>query len=210
MQAIAAQVASLATRETPSEDRDKIDAPMAEVEQRLLLCYKSAMRISYGGMDPAPSTLGTVQRIAAWMTGGRRPGLMLTGEVGTGKTTMMRAMRDVLRSYGREAKMFIASDFRALFVDNEELTNDQILGGRWCRFLLLDDVGTEAREIRDFGNVIWPFPRIVEARYNKALPLIFTTNLSADAIAQEYGSRVWDRLRQMCDVVTYNDESFRQ
>lgn len=151
-----------------------------------------------------------IEKIAVWMTSdGSHPWLVLSGTPGTGKSTALRAIRDTLRDYGVTAKMFNSSDFPVLFLDNEELTERQILGGDWCRVLLLDDVGVEPTEIKDFGNTIQPFVKIVEERYNRFLPLVISTNLDGTAIKDRYGIRTIDRFREMCVAVKYEGKSYR-
>lgn len=163
-----------------------------------------------GNVIDADATAKYIDAIARWMTGdGSRPWLVLTGIPGTGKSTALRAIRDTFREYGVTAKMFNSSDFQVLFLDNEELTERQILGGDWCLVLLLDDVGVEATEIKDFGNVIQPFVKIVEERYNRFLPLVISTNLDGNAIKDRYGIRTIDRFREMSVAVAFGGESFR-
>lgn len=156
-------------------------------------------------------TSQAIVRVASWITDiHARPGLILLGGVGTGKTTLMRALKDTLLNVGATSRFFLASEFGTLFFDNQEQTEYQLLQGNWCKFLLLDDIGTEPRVIKEYGNAIEPFNRIVEARYFNCLPLVFTTNLSLEEIGNTYGERIADRLAEMCDVITFNGESYRR
>lgn len=135
--------------------------------------------------------------------------MLLTGTPGTGKTTLLRAIMDAFRWWGVEFKKFPASDLPALFLDNVEITHDQLLCGHWCRFLLLDDVGTEPVDVKSFGNAVQPFVRIVEARYDRRLPLIVTSNLAPADFLNTYGARTFDRMRELCEIVTFDGPSLR-
>ena len=130
--------------------------------------------------------------------------------MGTGKTTLMTAIRRTLDHYFIPCKMFRASDFPVLFLNNTELAERQLLRGDWCKVLLLDDIGVEQTEIKEYGNIIQPFVKIVEERYNRRLPLIVSTNLSSDEIGAQYGQRTIDRIREMAVGIKYENESYRK
>ncbi len=136
--------------------------------------------------------------------------VILQGNVGTGKTTLMKALRRTLNDLLIPCKMFRASDFPTLFLDNAELTERQILGGEWCRVLMLDDIGVEQYEYKEYGNVIRPFVKIVEERYNRRLPMVVSTNLSGEEIRTIYGERTIDRIKEMSVGIRYEGKSYRK
>ena len=140
----------------------------------------------------------------------RKRWLLLAGNVGTGKTTLSAAIRNTLHYYGVPCKMFRASDFPALFLDNAELTQRQILRGEWCEVLLLDDIGVEQADIKFYGNTIQPFVKIVEERYDRRLPLVVSTNLTSAEIGERYGQRTLDRIREMSVGIKYDGQSYRK
>lgn len=140
----------------------------------------------------------------------RKRWLLLAGNVGTGKTTLTTAIRNTLNYYGVPCKMFRASDFPALFLDNAELTQRQILRGEWCEVLLLDDIGVEQAGIKFYGNTIQPFVKIVEERYDRRLPLVVSTNLTSAEIGERYGQRTLDRIREMSVGIKYDGQSYRK
>lgn len=187
----------------------KLLLPAADIAARLEEYYR--LRVQYIGRRDYTDVADIIARVANWLTSETaRPGLILSGGVGTGKTTMLYTMRRVVSDCGYTGKMFLASYMRTLFVDNVEQTRYQILQGSWCRYLYLDDIGTDPRVIRDYGNEIRPFVRIVEERYNRGLPIVISTNLNVNDFEAEYDLRTADRLREMCDVITYNGESYRK
>ena len=60
-----------------------------------------------------------------------------------------------------------------------------------------------------FGNPITPIIDIIEQRYAKKDITIITTNLDADGIKNKYGARVADRMREMMQVITFTNASYR-
>lgn len=189
-------------------------APIGAVDPRgvrLVLAQNYMDLVNERGKTPDMVSAGSVLETAArWMTeDGEKPWLFLSGNVGTGKTTLMEAIARTLLYYLIPAKMFRASDFPAMFLNNVELTDRQLMCGEWCRVLLLDDIGVEPTEIKEYGNVIRPFVKIVEERYIRQLPLVVSTNLSGKDIIEAYGERTMDRIKEMATAIKYEGKSFR-
>lgn len=140
-------------------------------------------------------------------------GIMLMGNVGTGKT-------DLLKSFQVNKRM-------CFFVENciniEALIRDNGLT-YWKTFTgfcptsinphffyqenigwLFDDLGTE-EVIKDYGNPLDAMDRIFHQRYLEKEKIPFysahlTTNLSAQKIEDRYGLRMRSRLREMYNVI---------
>lgn len=129
--------------------------------------------------------------------------IMIGGNVGTGKTTLLLALRDTLRLAIKDGLIvptpspIIAADNIVNSTPNKDYVT------------LLDDIGTEAAEIVEYGNIYRPFTEWVEACYKFKYPFIFTTNLNSKSIGERYGDRVYDRLKEMCAIVTAKGESYR-
>ena len=186
-----------------------VEGPASEIEATLMWFYEKEVEQRSMTVDKAKAEK-YVKQAADFLTGQiRKRWLFLSGGVGTGKTTLLRAIRDLLIHYDVPNKMFAASGFPNLFLNNEELTGDCILRGSWCNVLLLDDVGVEQVEIKEYGNIIQPFIKIVEERYNRLLPMIVSTNLSGREMADRYGERTIDRIKEMSVAIQYNGKSFR-
>ena len=185
-----------------------IEAPTNEVLTLLLRFYVE--EVSKRGMT-VQGDGQSVKRAADFLTDtGRKSWLFLSGNVGTGKTTLLTAIRRTIDHYYIPCRMFRASDFPVLFLNNVEQTERQIMRGDWCRVLLLDDIGVEQTEIKEYGNTIQPFVKIVEERYNRSLPLIVSTNLSGAEMAERYGKRTIDRISEMSVGIKYEQQSYRK
>lgn len=179
------------------------------VRERLAACV--ARRVAERGMplNIEAATPG-IEKATRWLTTIGKPWLFLSGNVGTGKTTLMWGILQTLRYYGVTCKMFRASDFHALFLNNIEQTDRQLLRGDWCEVLLLDDVGVDQFEYKEYGNAIRPFVKVIEERYNRQLPMVVSTNLSGEEIRDTYGERTIDRIKEMAVGIKYEGESFRK
>lgn len=80
-----------------------------------------------------------------------------------------------------------------------------------AQFCIIDDIGTEPGEIRVFGTPRAPFAELVAHRYDAAPDgLIITSNLPFDKLAEQYGPRTGDRLKEMCEVLAMTSTSFRK
>lgn len=78
-------------------------------------------------------------------------------------------------------------------------------------FLIIDDLGTEQRILKRFGNEILPLTDLLLFRYEKMLPTVITTNLSHSQIAEQYGPRISDRIKEMCETLVFSQtESYRR
>ena len=187
-----------------------INGTADEVLPMLRLFYGAEVK-GRGMVLEADKSEAALQRAVEWMTKpGGKQWLFLTGNCGTGKTTLLKAIRNTLLEYNVENLSLRASDFPNWFINNEEQTRLSLLHGDWCRVLLLDDIGVEQTEIKDYGNVIQPFIKIVEERYSRMLPMVVSTNLSGKEMTDRYGARTIDRIKEMSEYIKYNAKSFRK
>ena len=75
--------------------------------------------------------------------------------------------------------------------------------------LAIDDLGTEPREVMNYGNIINPTVDILTRRYENQLFTIISTNLTPPQISQVYGERIADRMREMMEVIPFTNSSYR-
>lgn len=146
-----------------------------------------------------------------------KPWLCLNGTVGNGKTTMLRAISELITNIhnaddGKYHAMapfshhyITATDLADIFLENKATYN----GIRNTKLLLIDDVGREPKEIVDYGNTLYPFIDMMQYRYNNGLGTIFTTNLTGPQLRERYGERIADRMRECCYFVEFRGNSFR-
>ncbi|WP_291096878.1 MULTISPECIES: ATP-binding protein [unclassified Flavobacterium] len=137
-------------------------------------------------------------------------GILLSGPVGCGKTTLMALMRYVPQP---NKKFFLkpCRDISFEFIkDGYEVIHRYSHGHNthaehknYC----FDDLGTE-KNLKYFGNECNVMAEIILSRYDifisKKIYTHITTNLSATEIETAYGNRVRSRLRNMLNLIAFD------
>jgi DNA replication protein DnaC len=149
--------------------------------------------------------------------GNLQKGLLLVGGIGIGKTTLMHFFkRNQKFSYKVVSCREIESDFSSTgekSVNNcsyniEVATNANPYNQTYVGFCF-DDLGTEANA-KHFGHEKNVMAEIILNRYDNKLDYHcthITTNLTADEIKLQYGSRVTDRMKEMFNLIVFNKEA---
>lgn len=137
-------------------------------------------------------------------------GIMLSGPVGCGKTSLMNVMKHLTPT---EHKFFVkpCRDISFEFIqDGYEIIHKYSKGKLYHsepKTICFDDLGTE-NNLKYFGNECNVMAEILLSRYelftNKKLQTHITTNLSATEIENQYGNRVRSRLREMINLIAYD------
>ena len=144
-------------------------------------------------------------------------GLFMPGSIGNGKTTMLKAIRDLLVYLVEADKIsYCEGDKYPHFVKARDMANMIVEGRNEFRvikntkFLLIDDLGAEPTEIVTYGMPYKPFDELLDYRYEQMLPTIISSNLTATDIGQKYDDpRIVDRMREMFKILSFEEESFR-
>ena len=154
--------------------------------------------------------------IANYLTGGSKKfGLMFCGLCGNGKTTWAKALQ--LLTSGLNLKnpinnlhyVFPLWNAKDLAMRSKGNYNDWRNVMRY-QLMIVDDLGTEPREVMEFGNVYTPLIDLITTRYEEQLYTIFTTNLTPAQLEEKYGKRIVDRLNEMVEKVVFENESYRR
>ncbi len=154
-------------------------------------------------------TQKTIADIARWLTNRPKVGLLLAGYVGVGKTTMLRTIQAVVQIAAQQPmKIVTAQDIADAARRESDLLKKMV------RYPLLgiDDLGVEQLAVKVYGNEYNPLVELIANRYDRQLFTVITTNLTPDEIRERYGERTADRLREMCNTMTYdsNQKSYRK
>lgn len=149
-------------------------------------------------------------------------GIIICGDCGNGKTTMMAAIRTASAylddgggfNYHTYSGDIRPLDIRFRTVDAVDLClPSQIENIRSIAdspLLIIEDVGQEPLEVQTFGNIFYPVTMVLERRYKMDLPTFITTNLSPEQLGSRYGKRIRDRLREMMFTVAFDNPSYRK
>ena len=140
-------------------------------------------------------------------------GILLSGPIGCGKTSIMHLIRpfaDPLSDYKIKTCREISFEFaKSGFDAINKYTLKQNYQARLSGYCF-DDLGAE-QQIKHFGNDCNVMAEILISRYeyfiaNNSVTHI-TTNLSASEIENHYGNRLRSRMRSMFNVVTFTSNS---
>lgn len=164
---------------------------------------------------------GVVWNLCFYFTGDERfrgdlsKGLLLFGGVGIGKTTLMHffkrnpkasfkviSCRDIESDFSSEGEKSVRRCSFNIDVPENEFLQKQI---GFC----FDDLGTEANA-KFYGKEKNVMAEILLNRYDNRLPFIYThvtTNLSHDEVKEQYGIRVYDRMKEMLNIITFNKDA---
>ena len=137
-------------------------------------------------------------------------GLLLWGDVGTGKTFLAACVANALLDQG----------VPVLMTDTSKLLN--AVAGVWpsernafleslnaYSLLILDDLGMERSSEFSMEQLF----SVVDGRYRTGKPLIVTTNLTLQELKNPPDlahRRIYDRLLEMCTPIKINGQSIRQ
>ncbi|WP_235190334.1 ATP-binding protein [Lysinibacillus sp. BF-4] len=137
--------------------------------------------------------------------------LLFFGEPGNGKTHLAAAVHNALVAQGHVIVFISMTDLlnkiKSTFNKAAKETQDDILKAlAVCDLLIIDDIGAE--KISDW--VEETVYRILDTRYRCNRPVVATSNLTTDEICAKLGSRIHDRLLEMCQPVYNAATSYRK
>lgn len=200
----------------------------------LMSAYEREVRTRGLVCDLDEDVRGKIAKVSEWLTSpSMKPMLLLYGGIGTGKTTMSRAVISLFSTLKSTASRMIHEigpyattaqqdkrqaglfDFFARLQVPEilparKLAKSSSLDGFEKGFLVIDDLGCEPSIVNDFGTKTTPLIDLLYARYDAMQPTIVSTNLTLDAIASYYGDKTRDRFDEVFATIGYTGHSFRE
>ncbi len=162
------------------------DFKTAEQDKHIKLCQKYAEKFVKIGTAPQ--------------------GLLLHGSVGTGKTFASACISNYLMENGKTVLvMNLGLYLIKLKKEWDEAESNVLEYVKHCDLLVIDDFGVE--KVTEF--VLDKAFALIDTRYRAEKPLIITTNLSLKEITDKFGSRISDRLQEMCYPLRVEGQSKR-
>ena len=155
-----------------------------------------------------------IRSSAEWLSDpDAKPWLLFMGLCGNGKSTLARAIFDLIKDSAERILGY--NEFSVRYRNARELVDlfvrDRDAFDRVAEadFLVIDDLGTEPQEIRNYGMTHTPIIDLFLYRYERNRMTLITTNLEGDELCPHYGERIVDRLREQSLTLTFLDSSFR-
>jgi len=147
-----------------------------------------------------------------------RKGLLLSGPVGCGKTTLMTLLsvffpKEKQYSLLSSRELSIRFAHQGYSVINQYSSRSYTFtsSGYTPSIFCFDDIGTE-RPIQYFGNECNVMGEILLGRYDhfikKGMLTHLTSNLSASELESLYGNRLRSRMREMFNLVSFSKDSY--
>ena len=140
-------------------------------------------------------------------------GILLSGPIGCGKTSIMNIMKYLAPT---EHKFFVkpCRDISFEFIqDGYQIIHKYSKGKLYesePKIICFDDLGTE-NNLKYYGNECNVMAEILLSRYDvfiaKRIPTHITTNLSASEIETHYGKRVRSRMRELFNLIAYDNNT---
>jgi len=140
--------------------------------------------------------LDSYDEIIDWLSDTKGRGLMLMGECGLGKSTILNyVIPAIFRT--KTNKLLTSTPAKEL----GEIERSS------ASFIIIDDLGTESIK-NDYGTKIDAVADAISYAEDSSKTLLITTNLASKALKERYDERTLDRLRK-CKVVVIKGKSFR-
>lgn len=204
--------------ETAENDRKEAEFKVAVEAERIRTCRAAGMQdnsfkqwtfATDDGQNP--KMIGYAKKyVDGWSDMLRTGiGLLIWGNVGTGKTFMAACIANALLDMGVPVLMttFIRmANEMGSFYDSER--NAYLKSMSSYKLLVIDDLGTERQSETMMENVY----SIIDSRYKSGLPMIITTNLTIKEIKNPKDmkySRIYDRILERCAPIAYEGTSRR-
>lgn len=147
--------------------------------------------------------------VQAWMNNylaGHHGSLILTGEIGTTKTWHLWKLNETLIRRGWRGQFRIATTYDVKLATDRPVNQDRLAAWREVDLYAIDDLG--ARAINDWtADAI---SELIDSRWQKRLPTLIATNLTAGEIRDVLGDRAASRLGDGATVAQFTGADRRK
>lgn len=151
-----------------------------------------------------PNWLDCYDKIVDWLKDNKGKGIMVRGDMGTGKSLICRdIIPRILYTKDENNNQYFVNSYDAYDLQRTP-TEEMCLRN----FVILDDIGVEG-EYNHYGTKRNIFSEIVDHAEQHNTILIITSNLTLEQIKEKYGTRTFDRLKALVADVRFTGSSMR-
>ena len=137
---------------------------------------------------------------------GLNKGILLTGPIGCGKTSLMNLVRHIVP----KAKQYQIHSARTISFGYQKLGHEIIENYNKATTFCFDDLGIE-QNLKHYGNDCNVLGEILLSRYelfvSHKVITHATTNLNANELEKWYGNRVRSRMRELFNLIAFDKGS---
>lgn len=174
--------------------------------------YPTAPNADYDGLVPREhmgEVLDFCKEYAASFNS-KSSSLLLLGRAGLGKTHLALSIASEVLAQGHDV-IYVSAQDAFSRIENEKFSSrgegeylEALLG---AQLLVLDDLGTEFLSPYILSEIY----RLVDSRFNRKLPTIYTTNLNTGAaLAARYTEKIASRLLGNCQLLHFFGDDIRK
>jgi DNA replication protein DnaC len=137
--------------------------------------------------------------------------LLIWGIPGNGKTHLAASIATALHVKGKivvfQSVPELLERIKSTFNKNSRDTEEQIMKALLsCDLLIFDDIGAE--KLTDWVQDV--MFRIIDGRYRKEMPILYTSNLRPNELADQVSDRTYDRITETTLQVENKASSYRR
>lgn len=137
--------------------------------------------------------------------------LLVWGVPGNGKSHLAAAVKNDLHKKGHivifQSVPELLGRIKSTFNRHSRDSEDQIMKALLtCDLLILDDIGAE--KLTDWVQDV--MFRIIDGRYRKELPILYTSNLRPKELAGQVSDRTYDRINETSVLIENKATSYRR
>lgn len=148
---------------------------------------------------------GICMRTAESIVKGEKKSILLTGDVGTGKTHLAASIANYCMEHGMVVKFGNVTDMFESMRNAFSQDGDVLGEVKSVPLLVLDDLGKE--HTTEWTNET--IYSIINYRYEHMLSTVVTTNLSLTEMQEKLGEATVSRLMEMCEYVSMDGKDYR-
>ena len=198
--------------------RFSLEIPERNAANGIFAAMKAVVTARGQNLVKDEDTLNHIRLMAKWIINPEgKPGLMLKGKYGNGKTTLLKAFKWLVE-YTSEKTLGINNGYKVCLVTAKHLADLCLSeeGRKEYRkyfdvpILAIDDMGDEPKEVIHFGMIYNPVMDLLLHRYDRKLVTLISTNLTSKEIESHYSGRIRDRLREMMHEIIFENPSYRR